>query len=152
MAGNPDWNPLDEEEEVNPFSSPTHYSHSRLPALIPEPASYNYDRNPAIDITLDKATNLKQKERELKAKEAEIRREELITLQRAYRYFRGTARTMIAKKGHTLSQNSEAIHLGASKVFKERWNQAVEEDKSWVDPFVRYQRRRKHKTSPNLSF
>ncbi|KAK6268834.1 hypothetical protein QUC31_012994 [Theobroma cacao] len=58
------------------FQSPTHYSHSRLPALIPEPASYNYDRNPAIDITLDKATNLKQKERELKAKEAEIRREE----------------------------------------------------------------------------
>ncbi|XVE51272.1 hypothetical protein DITRI_Ditri02bG0026700 [Diplodiscus trichospermus] len=31
------------------------------------------------------------------------------------------------------------------KVFKERWNQAVEEDKNWVDPFLRYQRRRKHK-------
>ncbi|XP_022715955.1 uncharacterized protein LOC111275084 isoform X5 [Durio zibethinus] len=31
------------------------------------------------------------------------------------------------------------------EVFKERWNQAVEEDKSWVDPFLRYQRRRKHK-------
>ncbi|KAK6264783.1 Protein of unknown function DUF707 - like 7 [Theobroma cacao] len=31
------------------------------------------------------------------------------------------------------------------QVFKDRWNQAVEEDKSWVDPFVRYQRRRKHK-------
>ncbi|KAE8664512.1 F-box protein [Hibiscus syriacus] len=27
------------------------------------------------------------------------------------------------------------------KVFKERWNQAVEEDKNWVDPFLKYQRR-----------
>ncbi|GLT83010.1 hypothetical protein SLE2022_013230 [Rubroshorea leprosula] len=29
------------------------------------------------------------------------------------------------------------------QVFKERWNRAVAEDKNWVDPFVRYQRRRK---------
>lgn len=29
------------------------------------------------------------------------------------------------------------------KVFKERWNKSVEEDKNWVDPFLRYQRRRK---------
>ncbi|XP_021294049.1 secretory carrier-associated membrane protein-like [Herrania umbratica] len=76
MAGNRDRNPFDEEEVDNPFSNPTHYSHSTLPALAPEPASYNYDRNPAIDITLDKATNLKQKERELQDKEAEIRRRE----------------------------------------------------------------------------
>ncbi|XVF27702.1 hypothetical protein REPUB_Repub14bG0131300 [Reevesia pubescens] len=52
------------------------YSHSRLSALPPEPASYNYDRNPAIDVKLDKATALNQKERELQAKEAELRRRE----------------------------------------------------------------------------
>ncbi|XWS18324.1 hypothetical protein CRYUN_Cryun32bG0034400 [Craigia yunnanensis] len=76
MAGHRDRNPFDEEEEINPFSNPSQYSHSRLPALPPEPVSYNYDRNPAVDITLEKATNLKQKERELEAKEAELRRRE----------------------------------------------------------------------------
>ncbi|XWS19541.1 hypothetical protein CRYUN_Cryun31cG0024500 [Craigia yunnanensis] len=45
-------------------------------ALPPEPANFNYDRKPVIDITLDKATNLKQKERELQAKEAELKRRE----------------------------------------------------------------------------
>ncbi|XVE87965.1 hypothetical protein DITRI_Ditri19aG0030600 [Diplodiscus trichospermus] len=71
MAGHRDKNPFDEGEEVNPFSNISH-----IAALPPEPVTYNYDRNPAIDITLDKATNLKQKERELKAKEAELNRRE----------------------------------------------------------------------------
>ncbi|KAK8353708.1 uncharacterized protein LOC108450201 isoform X3 [Gossypium arboreum] len=31
------------------------------------------------------------------------------------------------------------------KIFKERWNQAVTQDKDWIDPFPRQQRRRKHK-------
>ncbi|TYH71370.1 hypothetical protein ES332_D05G181300v1 [Gossypium tomentosum] len=31
------------------------------------------------------------------------------------------------------------------KIFKERWNQAVIQDKDWIDPFPRQQRRRKHK-------
>ncbi|KAG8482147.1 hypothetical protein CXB51_026850 [Gossypium anomalum] len=36
------------------------------------------------------------------------------------------------------------------KVFKERWNQSVEADKNWVDPFLRYQRRsKKHKRQDN---
>ncbi|KAE8724457.1 Secretory carrier-associated membrane protein 1 [Hibiscus syriacus] len=47
-----------------------------LPALPPEPVSYNYDRNPAINMSLDRATTLKQKERELQAKEAELKKRE----------------------------------------------------------------------------
>ncbi|KAK5826988.1 26S proteasome regulatory subunit rpn-1 [Gossypium arboreum] len=35
------------------------------------------------------------------------------------------------------------------EVFKERWNRAVEEDKNWVDPFLRYQSRKKQ-TSTHL--
>ncbi|GMY37262.1 DUF707 domain-containing protein [Fagus crenata] len=31
------------------------------------------------------------------------------------------------------------------QIFKERWNQAVEEDKNWVDPFKQDQRRRRRK-------
>ncbi|XP_022723404.1 uncharacterized protein LOC111280361 isoform X2 [Durio zibethinus] len=41
---------------------------------------------------------------------------------------------------------------GELKAFKERWNKAVEEDKNWVDPFLRYQRRRKQKRQTQLSF
>ncbi|OMO65072.1 Secretory carrier membrane protein [Corchorus olitorius] len=60
-----DKNPFDEEEDVNPFSNhTTRYTHS-ISALPPEPASYNYDRKPAIDITLDKATEVKKKEEAL---------------------------------------------------------------------------------------
>ncbi|KAL4309299.1 hypothetical protein GQ457_01G042440 [Hibiscus cannabinus] len=74
MAAPRERNPFaEEEDDVNPFSNP---SHSKLPTLPPEPASYNYDRNPAIDMTLDRATNLKQKETQLQAKEAELKRRE----------------------------------------------------------------------------
>ncbi|KAK8575271.1 hypothetical protein V6N12_062947 [Hibiscus sabdariffa] len=77
MAAHRDRNPFDEEEDdVNPFSKPSQSSHTRLQALPPEPVSYNYDRNPAINVTLDKATNLQQKERELQAKEAELKKRE----------------------------------------------------------------------------
>ena len=30
-------------------------------------------------------------------------------------------------------------------MFKERWNQAVEEDKNWVDPFIQDKKRRRRK-------
>ncbi|XP_039070472.1 secretory carrier-associated membrane protein 3-like [Hibiscus syriacus] len=74
MSAHRDRNPFaEEDDDVNPFSNPSHNSHSRLPALPPEPVSYNYDRNPAINMSLDKATTLKQKERELQAKEAELK-------------------------------------------------------------------------------
>ncbi|XVF40567.1 hypothetical protein PTKIN_Ptkin01aG0123900 [Pterospermum kingtungense] len=76
MAAHRDRNPFDEEDEVNPFSNPTQYPQSRLSALPPEPVSYGYGCNPAFDITHDKATRLKQKERELLEKEAGLRRRE----------------------------------------------------------------------------
>ncbi|GLT77903.1 hypothetical protein SLA2020_494580 [Shorea laevis] len=35
------------------------------------------------------------------------------------------------------------------KAFEERWNRAVKEDNNWVDPFARYQRRRKPRRHQN---
>lgn len=31
------------------------------------------------------------------------------------------------------------------QIFKKRWNEAIEQDKSWVDPFPRKQRRKKER-------
>ncbi|XP_039045873.1 secretory carrier-associated membrane protein 3-like isoform X1 [Hibiscus syriacus] len=62
-----------------PSAPPT--SNSRLSPLPPEPAGFNYGREAAIDIPLDTASggssqDLKKKENELQAKEAELNRRE----------------------------------------------------------------------------
>ncbi|CAI0468474.1 unnamed protein product [Linum tenue] len=73
MAGRFDPNPFD-EEEVNPFSKP---ANSRLSPLPPEPAGFGgYNHGATVDIPIDSSTDLKKKERELQAKEAELRRRE----------------------------------------------------------------------------
>ncbi|KAK8279118.1 hypothetical protein E1A91_D09G087000v1 [Gossypium mustelinum] len=79
MAAHHNKNPFhnEEDDQVNPFSNPSQYSHSRLSALPHEPANFDYGhRHPAIDVALDKEMNLQHKERELKTKEAEIRKRE----------------------------------------------------------------------------
>ncbi|RDX62276.1 Secretory carrier-associated membrane protein 1, partial [Mucuna pruriens] len=100
MAHRYDANPFD-EEEVNPFSEPairekrssqSNYSggafyttnpgsvapakNSRLSPLNPEPVDYNYGFGATVDIPLDPSTDLKKKEKELQAKEADLRRRE----------------------------------------------------------------------------
>ncbi|XP_015943549.1 secretory carrier-associated membrane protein [Arachis duranensis] len=81
MAGRYDSNPFAEEEtEVNPFSNPGSVApatNSRLKPLNPEPADYNYF-GATVDIPLDASTDLKKKEKELQAKEAELRRREQV--------------------------------------------------------------------------
>ncbi|KAA3477979.1 secretory carrier-associated membrane protein 3-like [Gossypium australe] len=96
------------EEEVNPFSDPAvrgkasgqskfggglfsknvpsapPASNSRLSPLPPEPAGFSYGHEATIDIPLDTASggsryqDLKKKEKELQAKEAELRRREQV--------------------------------------------------------------------------
>ncbi|KAG8494452.1 hypothetical protein CXB51_011948 [Gossypium anomalum] len=96
----------EEEEEVNPFADTTARgkapgqskfggglfststasvppaSNSRLSPLPPEPAGFSYEREATVDIPLDTASggsrnqDLKKKEKELQAKEAELRRRE----------------------------------------------------------------------------
>ncbi|CAN1327077.1 Secretory carrier-associated membrane protein 2 [Linum perenne] len=78
MAGRFDPNPFD-EEEVNPFSKPA-ASNSRLSPLPHEPAGFGYNHGATVDIPIDSATDLKSKERELQAKEAELRRREQVYL------------------------------------------------------------------------
>ncbi|KAE9461817.1 hypothetical protein C3L33_06274, partial [Rhododendron williamsianum] len=56
------------------FQNPT----SGLSSLPPERADFNYDRSAPIDIPLDSAADLKKKERELQAKEAELRKREQV--------------------------------------------------------------------------
>ncbi|MBA0637687.1 hypothetical protein Godav_029331, partial [Gossypium davidsonii] len=57
-------------------------SNSRLSPLPPEPAGFSYEREATVDIPLDTASggsrnqDLKKKEKELQAKEAELRRRE----------------------------------------------------------------------------
>ncbi|KAL2541117.1 Secretory carrier-associated membrane protein 3 [Abeliophyllum distichum] len=50
-------------------------TNSRLSPLPPEPADF-YNPTASVDIPLDSAADLKKKERELQAKEAELRRRE----------------------------------------------------------------------------
>ncbi|XLT08787.1 hypothetical protein HN51_054580, partial [Arachis hypogaea] len=52
-------------------------TNSRLKPLNPEPANYNYF-GATVDIPLDASTDLKKKEKELQAKEAELRRRERV--------------------------------------------------------------------------
>ncbi|KAF2556967.1 hypothetical protein F2Q68_00013210 [Brassica cretica] len=81
MAGRYDRNPFDEGDEVNPFAnqgSVPAASSSRLSPLPPEPAGFGYGRT--VDVPLDRpgsgAQDLKKKEKELQAKEAELKRRE----------------------------------------------------------------------------
>ncbi|KAF8370163.1 hypothetical protein HHK36_031794 [Tetracentron sinense] len=83
MADRYDRNPFD-EEEVNPFANPGSVppaANSRLSPLPPDPADFNYDPGATIDIPLDRAKvvanfqdGFKKKEKELQAKEAELRK------------------------------------------------------------------------------
>ncbi|KAF6174024.1 hypothetical protein GIB67_039975 [Kingdonia uniflora] len=71
-------NPYD-EEDVNPFANPGSVppaTNSRLSPLPPEPAGFNYDRDATIDILLDLAKDLKKKEKELHAKESDLKKRE----------------------------------------------------------------------------
>ncbi|KAL4388693.1 hypothetical protein GQ457_09G002110 [Hibiscus cannabinus] len=55
-----------------------------------------------------------------------------------------TMRTTVKRHGSSSFDLRTEIRRQSTselKVFKERWNQAVQEDKNWVDPFLRYQRR-----------
>ncbi|KAG6419050.1 hypothetical protein SASPL_121259 [Salvia splendens] len=99
MAGRYDSNPFDEEEEVNPFSdggrkgttggeskfsggsfyttttgSAPSATKSRLSPLPPEPADF-YNPTAPVDIPLDNTS----KERELQAREAELKRREQVS-------------------------------------------------------------------------
>ncbi|KAJ9566460.1 hypothetical protein OSB04_002426 [Centaurea solstitialis] len=97
MAGRFDPNPFDEGDEVNPFAdngaggkgagktnfgggpfyttSAPSAANSRLSPLPHEPADF-YDRSAPVDIPLDSAADLKKKERELQAREADLRKRE----------------------------------------------------------------------------
>ncbi|XP_076948816.1 secretory carrier-associated membrane protein 3-like isoform X2 [Bidens hawaiensis] len=77
MASRYDPNPFDEgdADEVNPFSSVPPATNSRLSPLPHEPADF-YDKNTSVDIPLDSATDLKKKEKELQAREADLRKRE----------------------------------------------------------------------------
>ncbi|KAL9392566.1 hypothetical protein Peur_016486 [Populus x canadensis] len=96
MAGRYDPNPFD-EEEANPFIDPAERlkasgqskysgsafnttgvppaSNSRLSPLPPEPAGF-YNYGTTVDIPIDAAADLRKKEKELQAREAELRRRE----------------------------------------------------------------------------
>ncbi|PRQ28823.1 hypothetical protein RchiOBHm_Chr5g0007151 [Rosa chinensis] len=66
-----------EEEEVNPFSnhgSVAPAKNSRLPPLPPERAGFNYGIGETVDIPIDGSGDLKKRERELQAKESELRK------------------------------------------------------------------------------
>ncbi|KAL6538649.1 Secretory carrier-associated membrane protein 2 [Orobanche gracilis] len=78
MANRFDHNPFDEEDEVNPFAatgSVRPVTNSRLSPLPSEPA-VSYKSTASIDIPLNSSGDLKKKERELQAKEAELKRRE----------------------------------------------------------------------------
>ncbi|KAJ6402023.1 hypothetical protein OIU84_014155 [Salix udensis] len=77
MAGRYDPNPFD-EEEVNPFFDPAGVppaSNSKLSPLPPEPAGF-YNYGTTVDIPIDAAADLRKKEKEIQAREAELRRRE----------------------------------------------------------------------------
>ncbi|KAG6476073.1 hypothetical protein ZIOFF_065308 [Zingiber officinale] len=80
MARRYDSNPFEEEEEVNPFSNSASVPpalNTRLSPLPPEPADFYNDRLGAtIDIPMDTTKDLKKKEKELQAKEAELDKRE----------------------------------------------------------------------------
>ncbi|XP_042420318.1 secretory carrier-associated membrane protein 2-like isoform X2 [Zingiber officinale] len=98
MAGRYERNPFDEEEEVNPFadagirgkSRDSNYGggqsymmnptappvSSRLSPLPPEPVDFYNDFGTTVDIPLDTSSDLKNKEKALRAKEAELNKRE----------------------------------------------------------------------------
>uniref|UniRef100_A0A0E0C350 Secretory carrier-associated membrane protein n=1 Tax=Oryza meridionalis TaxID=40149 RepID=A0A0E0C350_9ORYZ len=78
MAGRYDRNPFD-EDDVNPFAggSVPPASNSRMPPLPHEPGFYN-DRGTTVDIPLDSTKDMKKKEKELQAKEAELNKRESV--------------------------------------------------------------------------
>ncbi|XP_042428717.1 secretory carrier-associated membrane protein 2-like isoform X1 [Zingiber officinale] len=99
MAGRYERNPFDEEEEVNPFaqdagirgkSRDSNYGggqsymmnptappvSSRLSPLPPEPVDFYNDFGTTVDIPLDTSSDLKNKEKALRAKEAELHKRE----------------------------------------------------------------------------
>ncbi|KAK8941310.1 Secretory carrier-associated membrane protein [Platanthera zijinensis] len=80
MAGRYESNPFD-EEEVNPFadrkSVPPAYN-SRLSPLPHEPAGFFNGGGATVDIPLDSSNDSRKKEKELQAKEAELRRREQV--------------------------------------------------------------------------
>ncbi|PRQ28799.1 hypothetical protein RchiOBHm_Chr5g0006891 [Rosa chinensis] len=74
-----------EEEEVNLFSnhgSVAPAKNSRLSPLPPERAGFNYGIGETVDIPIDGSGDLKKRERELQAKEAELRKCEEIVKQK----------------------------------------------------------------------
>jgi hypothetical protein len=84
MARHDDQNPFNEEEEVNPFSSPGRLAHARSinSRLSPEPVRFPYGHDATIDVPIDtskrgqKFRELQIKEKELQKKEAELTRRE----------------------------------------------------------------------------
>ncbi|XP_019169690.1 PREDICTED: secretory carrier-associated membrane protein 2-like isoform X1 [Ipomoea nil] len=70
MAGRYDRNPRD-DDEVNPFAGT-----GRVPPATNSPDPAGFYNNGSVDISLDSAADLKQKETELQAKEAELSRRE----------------------------------------------------------------------------
>ncbi|KAG0503706.1 hypothetical protein HPP92_003778 [Vanilla planifolia] len=78
MAGRYDPNPF-EEEDVNPFANSRAVppaSNTRLSPLPHERAGFYNDRGATVDIPLDSSSDWRKKEKELHAKEAELRRRE----------------------------------------------------------------------------
>nr|GMD11433.1 secretory carrier-associated membrane protein 2-like [Ipomoea batatas] len=70
MAGRYDRNPR-EDDEVNPFAGT-----GRVPPATNSPDPAGFYNNGSVDISLDSAADLKQKEKELQGKEAELSRRE----------------------------------------------------------------------------
>ncbi|XP_022893728.1 secretory carrier-associated membrane protein 1-like [Olea europaea var. sylvestris] len=141
MAGRYDRNPFDEEDEVNPFAeagakgkasgqsrfgggsfftsntgSVPPATNSRLSPLPPEPADF-YNPTASVDIPLDSAVDLKKKERELQAKEAELRkREQVVHFLEGVLFYSNTGNCHFTNKHPLYLKNTFKTLRGSSVV------------------------------------